>query len=336
MGKSIGMKIPGKKLLNKAERTGNQAEVPMTESLGAVDFIKKTFQEAGKDNLAAFAANLAYQGLFAIFPFMLFLLSLLGIFNATGLVNELLARASTAMPQESVALIQNQILGITQSRAKGAFTVGAVIAALIALWSVSGAFRAIMIAMDVMYGVEESRPLWKRFMISIVLSLAVTALLLTALVLIVFGSSIGGAIADIVGLGEVFRWTWNILQWPVLALLVLFSFALIYYFAPDVKQNWRWISPGSLIAFALWLLFSLLFSLYVNTFGSYNATYGALAGVAILMLYMYYSSFILLLGAEMNQVIEEHIPGGKDEGEKTTPEVEQGDTGSTNNPSSHS
>jgi membrane protein len=100
------------------------------------------------------------------------------------------------------------------------------------------------------------------------------------------------------------------------------AFALIYYFAPDVEQRFKWISPGSVIAVALWLLFSLLFSLYVNNFASYNAAYGSLAGVVILMLYIYYSSFIMLIEAELNQVIEEHIPEGKNEGEKT-PNVDQ-------------
>jgi membrane protein len=102
------------------------------------------------------------------------------------------------------------------------------------------------------------------------------------------------------------------------ALVVLFAFALIYYFAPAAKQRFRWISPGSLIAFVFWLIFSLLFSLYTSTVGgsSYSETYGSLAGVIVLMLYVYYSALIMLVGAEMNQVIEWHIPGGKDEGEK--------------------
>ena len=107
---------------------------------------------------------------------------------------------------------------------------------------------------------------------------------------------------------------------PILAFVVLFAFALVYYFAPAARQKWRWISPGSVLAFVFWLVFSLLFSLYVGTFGSYNQTYGSLAGVIILMLYIYYSVVIMLLGAEMNQVIEWHIPGGKDEGEKVPEE----------------
>ncbi len=126
----------------------------------------------------------------------------------------------------------------------------------------------------------------------------------------------GGGLADAIGLGEGFRRVWSIAQWPILASVVLFAFALIYYYAPDVKQQFRFVSPGSVLALVLWLVFSLLFSFYVSNFGSYNRTYGALAGAAILMLYIYYTAYIVLVGAEMNQVIEAHAPGGKDEGEK--------------------
>jgi membrane protein len=173
-----------------------------------------------------------------------------------------------------------------------------------------------MEAMNVMYEVEEDRPFWKVYGLSIFMSLAVVVLLLGALVLVVFGESIGVTVADLVGLGSVFATLWSILQWPVVALVVLFAFALIYYFAPAAKQRFRWISPGSILAFVFWLIFSLLFSLYASIAGSYNETYGSLAGVIVLMLYVYYSALIMLVGAEINQVIEWHIPGGKKEGEK--------------------
>src|SRR5215218_5732330 len=140
--------------------------------------------------------------------------------------------------------------------------------------------------------------------------------MLTAFGIVVFGRSIGGAVAEAIGLGAVFQVVWTIVQWPIVACIVLFTFAVIYYFAPAAKQKWRWISPGAVLAFAFWLVFSLAFSYYAGNFSSYNETYGSLAGVIIFMLYVYYSALIMLVGAEMNQVIEWHIPGGKDEGEK--------------------
>lgn len=310
------MKIPGKRILEKAESKGNQAEVPMTENLGLVDFFKLTFKEVSEDHVMAFAGNLTYKALFALFPFFTFLLSLLGLFNATDLVNTMIEDLSGVLPQSATQFIEEQLLSITQSQAESAFTIGAIISIALALWGVSGAFRSVMEAMNVMYEVEEDRPFWKVYGISIFISLAVVVLMLVALGIVIFGGSVGGGLAGAIGLGAVYQMVWSIAQWPIVALVVLFVFAIIYYFAPAAEQRFSWISPGAVLAFAFWLLFSLLFSFYVGNFSSYNETYGSLAGVIILMLYIYYSAVIMLIGAEMNQVIEWHIPGGKDEGEK--------------------
>jgi len=310
------MKIPGMRLIKKAESKGNEVEVPMAENLGLVDFFKLTYKEIDEDHIMAFAGNLTYRGLFAIFPFFTLLLSLLGLFNATDLVNVLVDKLSGVAPRSATAFVEGQLLSITQSQAESAFTFGAIISILLALWGISGAFRSVMEAMNVMYEVEEDRPFWKVYGLSIFMSLAVIVLLVGALVLVIFGESIGVKVADLVGLGSLFATLWSIVQWPVVALVVLFAFALIYYFAPAVEQRFRWISPGSILAFVFWLIFSLLFSLYTSIAGSYNETYGSLAGVIVLMLYVYYSALIMLIGAEVNQVIEWHIPGGKNEGEK--------------------
>ena len=314
------MKIPGIQIIKKAERKGNEAEIPMTEDLGLVDFLKLTYKEVEEDHVMAFAGNLTYKAIFAIFPFFTFLLSLLGLLNAEDLVNTMIEKASGVLPQTAVTFIDNQLTPIVESQAQSAFTLGAIISILLALWGVSGAFRSVMEAMNVMYEVEEDRPFWMKYGISIFISLAVIVLMLTALGIVVFGSSVGGGLAEVVGLGSVFQTAWSIVQWPILACIVLFAFAVVYYFGPAAKQKWRWISPVSVLAFVFWLVFSLLFSFYVGNFGSYNETYGSLAGVILLMLYIYYSALIMLIGAEMNQVIEWHIPGGKDEGEKVPEE----------------
>src|SRR5215213_6115569 len=314
------VKIPGMQLIKKAESKGNEVEVPVAENLGLVDFAKLTYEEMSEDHVMAFAGNLTYKALFAVFPFFTFLLSLLGIFKATDLVKTMVDELSGVAPQAATDFIEEQLLGITQSQAESAFTLGAIISILLALWGVSGAFRSVMEAMNVMYEVEEDRPAWKKYGISIFISLAVIVLMLTALGIVIFGRTFGGGLADAVGLGSVFQIVWTIVQWPIVACIVLFTFAVIYYFAPAAKQRFRWISPGAVLAFVFWLVFSLLFSFYAGNFGSYNETYGSLAGVIILMLYIYYSAVIMLIGAEMNQVIEWHIPGGKDEGEKVPEE----------------
>jgi membrane protein len=313
------VKIPGLGLLKRAERTGNEVEVPMTKNLGTVEMIKRTFREASEDHLAAFAGNLTYKGLFALFPLFVFLLSLLGLFASPDSIQTLLDSISAAMPESAATFLREQLVSIASSQAESAFTIGAIVSIAAALWGVSGAFRSVMEAMNVMYEVEEARPFWKVYGISIFLSLGIALLLLSALALLVFGYDIAEAVASYVGLSAIFTFTWKVVQWPLLLVFVLLAFALVYYFAPDVEQRFRWISPGSIVAVVMWLLFSFAFSAYVN-FSDLGATYGSLAGVAILMLYLYYTAYIVLLGAEMNQVIEEDIPGGKNEGEKTTNE----------------
>src|SRR5215218_6102200 len=240
--------------------------------LGLAELLKRTAKEIQEDHLAAFAGNLTYKGLFALFPFFVFLLSLLGLFGAPDLLQTLIEQARGVLPQGAIDFLEGQLLGIAGDKAQGAFTVGALVSILLALWGVSGAFRSVMEAMNVMYEIEEARPFWKQLLISVFLSLGVAALLL---------------------------------------FLVVLAFALVYYYAPDVEQRFRWISPGSIVAVVAWLLFSLAFSLYVE-FGSFDA-YGSIAGIIILMLYIYYSAFIMLVGAELNQVVEEHIPEGKNE-----------------------
>ena len=289
----------------------------MTRRLGFTDLLKRTFEETRKDHLDVFAGNLTYKVLFALFPFSVFLLSLLNLFGAQEFLDTLFDRASVVLPEGAAAFLEDQLLGIATSKAQGAYTAGAIASLLLTLWGVSGAFRSVMKAMNAMYEIEEARPTWKRYLLSVLLSLGTAALLLFALALILFGPQLGAAVGDSVGLGSVPRLLWNVMLWPVLFCEVLLAFSLVYYFAPDVEQRFRWVSLGSIIAVTLWIVFSVLFSLYVNNFGFFNATYGSLASVAIFLFYIYWSALIMLVGAEMNQVIEEHIPEGKNEGEKT-------------------
>jgi membrane protein len=316
------MKLQGMSLISRAQDaaedvqdTVNDVHVPLTRRLGLADLAKQVFAGIGEDHIGAFAGNLAYSGLFSLFPFSIFLLSLLGVFHATSLVNTMVGRLSGTLPDAAITLIKTNVLSVASTRSSGSYSVGAIISILLALWGVSGGFRAIMEATNVVYDVQDTRPFWTRYAISIVLAVVCTVLIIAALVLAVFGPTIGGVVANHFGLGAAFRWTWNIVQWPVLLMFVLAACALIYFMAPDVKQGFRFISPGAIVAVVLWAVFLALFSLYANNFSSYNKTYGALAGLAILLLLMYYSAFILLVGAEINQIIESHAPGGKSRGE---------------------
>ncbi|MGH2767970.1 MAG: YihY/virulence factor BrkB family protein [Actinomycetota bacterium] len=275
-----------------------------TGGLSPQEFLKQTLRQGRENHLSAFAGHLTYLGLFAIFPLLVLLLSLVGIFSAERLVGALLDSASAVMPAEAVDLLGGPILAITRNEAKTAFTLGAIIAIAAALWALSGAFRGIMQALNVVHGVEESRPFWKKYLISVALAGAVVLLMISAGVLVVFGGLISEAVARATGLGAALVWSWKLGQWPLLVAFILLALGLIYHFGPDVKQPRRLVTPGAIIALAGWLAFSLLFSIYVNNFGKYNATYGALAGLAILMLLIYNSSYIVLLGAQINHVVE--------------------------------
>lgn len=313
------MNIPGMGMLRWVGRQVDSVRVPLTHGrLGFVGLMKRTFEDLGKDHVGAFAGALTYSIVFAILPFLTFLTSLLGLFNARGLVNTMLESIRPALPQQAYDLISGYARQLTAPGNDAAFGVSALVTLVVSLYGASGAFRAIMDAMNVMYEVEEGRPIWKRYLISMGLALSVVLLLVSAVVLLAAGPLIIGAIANAVGLGPLFTTTWSILRWPILISFVLLAFALVYYYGPDAEQSFKFLTPGSFIALLLWLLFSGLFSIYVRnaSFGNW----GAVASIIVLMLYIYWSSYILLLGAEMNQIIEDASPEGKDEGDKTSPQ----------------
>jgi membrane protein len=185
------------------------------------------------------------------------------------------------------------------------------------LWTSSSAIVAIADGLNHAYNVEEGRPFWKLRGMAILLTIGLSVFLIGSIVLLMFGPQIGGWIAGYVGLGEAFQIAWNILRWPVILFLVVTAVAAIYYFAPDVDQSWKWISPGSIFAVLLWLVASLGFSYYVNNFGEYDATYGSIGAIIVLLTWMYVSGLVILIGGEINAEIENASEEGKEKGEKT-------------------
>jgi len=176
---------------------------------------------------------------------------------------------------------------------------------------------AIITALNQAYDVTEGRPWWKVRAIAIGLTLALAAFIVISFALVLVGPAVAEKLAQHLYLGAAFEWTWKILQWPVVFALVSLGMALIYYFAPDAKQSWIWITPGSIVATLLWLIISLAFKLYIAKFNSYdNATYGMLGGVIVLLLWFYASGIAVLMGAELNAEIEHTAPTGKAPGEK--------------------
>jgi membrane protein len=299
-----------------ARRQANQVTIPMAWRLGLGDFVRDTAVRTAKCDVLSYAGNVAFRVLLAIFPALIALLWLLNVLRAEGLVGTMIELTETAMPETASEPIKAMLSQVPEDEASGAFTFGALFSVLVAVWALAGMTRSMMVGLNAIYGVEEGRPFWRSTAVSLLLALAVAALLVTALFLIVFGSAVAERVADAVGLGVIFRWTWEIATWPVLVALVLVACALVYYVAPDVDQQFRWVSAGAVIATLLWLLFTVIYSIYVNRFASYQDVYGALAGIIVLMAYCYGSAIILLLGAVMNQVIEASHPAGKNDGER--------------------
>jgi membrane protein len=175
---------------------------------------------------------------------------------------------------------------------------------------------ALIDALNRAYDVEDARPWWKQRLTAIELTIGVAVLILVAFVLVVAGPQLADFIAARVGFGGVFVWSWKILQWPLVFALVATAIGLVYYFAPDVDQDFVWLTPGSVFATFLWLVGSLAFRFYVVNFGSYNETYGAIGGVMVLLLWLYLSGLVFIVGAEMSAEIEHASPHGKAAAEK--------------------
>jgi membrane protein len=187
---------------------------------------------------------------------------------------------------------------------------------LAALWTSSSALTAIIDSLNRAYDVEEGRPFWKVRLIAMGITVGLSALIVVALVLLTFGPQLGRWVTDLAGLGRAFEVTWNLVRWPVIVGLLVVGIAFLYYFAPDVEQEWKWITPGAACAVLGWLLASLGFAFYVNRFGSYNATYGSIGAVIVLLTWMYVTGLFILIGGEINAEIEHAAPGGKEPGEK--------------------
>jgi membrane protein len=271
------------------------------KDLASFRALKATVQEFQRDDALGIAAQLAYYLILAIFPFILVLVSLLGTFGSAELASEVLGYFQQVMPEQAYEIIrtftENIISG--EAEAPGLFTFGI----LFTIWAASGAFAALINALNRAYDVEETRPFWKVRGIAILMTLGLSVLVLIGVLLLVLGPQIGTAIANVFGLESTFLMVWDIARWPAALFFMVFTVALLYYFAPDVEQPFRWITPGGLIGVLLWVLASVAFNFYVSNFGSYNKTYGSIGAVIVLLLYLYISSLTVLFGATLNATL---------------------------------
>jgi membrane protein len=281
---------------------------------------KPVWHEIQKDDVFGRAAQLSYYFLLSLFPLLIFLTSVIGlVIGAESSIRQSLFRyLSGVMPPAAFKLIESTMQEVAAATSGSKISFGI----LAALWAASNGMGAITEALNVAYGVKESRSWWKQRLTAIGLTIALSVLIIAALVIVLSGGKIGGTLAANFGLAAAFTLTWKILQWPIALATMLFSFAMIYYFAPDVRdQKWVWITPGALLGVVLWLLVSFGFRLYLDFFDSYSKTYGSLGAVIILMLWLFFTGAAVLIGGEVNAVIEHAAaeagaPDAKAKGEK--------------------
>lgn len=271
----------------------------------------RTVNEFLDDEMSTYASALAYQMLFSLFPFLLFLIALIGFLHLPDFFSWLRLQAELVLPGQALEQV-NPVIDQLQQSQGGLLSVGIVIA----LWTASAGVRLMMSAMNAAYDVPEGRPVWKRIPLSVLYTIGFAGMLLSVAALMVLGPQVMEWIASQVGLGDFIVTVWTVLRWPVIIILMMIAVALMYYLMPDVKQQFRFITPGSVLAVVVWIGASLGFGFYVKNFADYNAMYGSIGTIIVLLLYFYISSAVLLLGAEMNAVIEHMSAEGKDKGEK--------------------
>ncbi|BCS53570.1 YihY/virulence factor BrkB family protein [Geobacter sp. SVR] len=285
-----------------------------------LDLGKRVAEKVSEDGCTEYAAAIAYYLLFALFPFFLFLTTLIGYLPIPNLLEFILDTMQDLVPKQAWELVEDNIRQLFGSKRGELLSLGI----LLALWTSSSAITSIMSVMNRLYLVKEGRPFWKVRITALLLVIALSVLFLASLLLLMFGPRIGSFIADLVRLGHWFETAWNILLIPVVLMALMLAVALIFYFTPDVEQDWKWITPGSALAIPVWIVGSLAFSFYINNFGSYDKTYGSIGAVIVLLLWLFLSSFIILVGAEINAVVEHSSKEGKEPGEKVENGSEKG------------
>jgi membrane protein len=265
----------------------------------AIELIKRTVKEVIDDDCVSIAAQLAYYFALALFPALLFVVAIAS-YLPFNVVNDVVATLDPIAPPEVLEIIRKQLESIVAGEAPSILTIGI----LGALWSSSGAMTSIVSALNKAYDIPESRPWWKVRLVAIGLTIALALFVLLAFTLIVAGPNAGRWLTGWLGLSDLFDTVWRMLRWPLVFVLATSGIAIVFYYAPDADQDWIWITPGSILTTVLWIVFSLGFRLYVTRVGDYTATYGALAGAAILLLWLYLSGLALLIGGELNSEIE--------------------------------
>jgi membrane protein len=289
------------------------SEKNVVPALSWTELVRRTLKESMADDLLDLAAQLSYYFFLALFPAMLFLLAIASFFPLHNLTDDMGRALGPFVSSEVLQLIQEQMRRLGNNQSGGLLTVGVAGA----LWSSSAALVSIVTALNTAYDIEEARPWWRVRLVAMGLTLGVAILVLSAFSLVLGGPSLAAYLGRTLGWGAAFEWSWLILQWPIAFALVCTAIGLVFYFGPDAEQDWAWVTPGAVVATTLWLVASLGFKIYIAKFTDYNASYGTVGGVIVLLLWFYVSGLALLVGAELNAELEHASPYGKAPGQKS-------------------
>lgn len=269
--------------------------------IGPIRLAKRVWKEFDHDDVFGKAAELSYYFLLALFPALLFVVSLLGFMAGPGteLRANLFQTLQSILPSESSTLVAKTINEVSSAAGGGKLTFGIVTA----LWAASGGLSALISTLNVAYEVKETRGWIKTRLIALGLTIELSILIIVALTLVLFGGKLGAWMAGQTG-WQGFGAVWSVAQWPLVLGAMLLAFASLYYFAPNLKKpEWYWVSPGAVVGLLVWLAVSFGFRIYLQFFNTYSKTYGSLGAVIILMLWFYLTGLAVLVGGEVNSEI---------------------------------
>jgi membrane protein len=287
--------------------------IPGSRGVRPVTLVRHALTQFKAHDMATHARAVTFQVLFSLFPFVILFMALLGFLELSN-VFDWLRRQSEVFLLRDTAPQMNSIIDQLQQRRHGMLSFGLVFAT----WASSSAMRSMMNALNVVYGVSEGRPLWKRYLLSIITTLVVGIMLATAVTLLLVRPAAMVTVAEHLGLTHWWAglWTWW-LRWPVIVLALTATVTVVYWAAPDVEQRFQFVTPGAFLAVLAWFAASLAFDFYVRNIGNYDRVYGSVGTAVVLLLYFFISSLILLFGAELNAALEHNAPSGKNPGDKT-------------------
>jgi membrane protein len=281
--------------------------------------LKRTVTEFSEDNLSDWAAALTYYGLLALFPALIALVALIGLVGDPASTTKTITQIVTKIgPSSAAQTFAGPIQSITSHKSTAGIV--GIIGLVTALWSASSYVGAFMRAANVIYETPEGRPIWKLRPLQMLVTLVMLVLLVIVALALVLTGPIVTAVAGPLGIGSAAVSVWDIAKWPVLLLVVVVMFAVLFYATPNVKlAGFKWVTPGALFALVVWLVASAAFAFYASNFGSYNKTYGALGGVVIFLVWLWITNTALLLGMELNaerersRELEAGVPGAERE-----------------------